>query len=168
MNFKELCNAYEEFMKILEQKSEVFCNINRLIKPFGEEITDIDIGENSIVISYRIYSYGDYDCESLEILMSFFEDETEEMQKVKEKYELLQKLEKELVKLDDEKQRLEKHMNAMQRDIEDMMRLSRIYEIQKSEKFLEAMRETNMIRTKYDEISMEIQSLNLRMNKIRN
>ena len=168
MNFKELCNAHLEFMKILEQKSNAFCNIHRLLKPLSGEVTDIDVNENSIRITYKYLYFGGYEYETVSIPMSFFEDESEEIQREKEKHELLQKLEKELVKLDDEKQRLEKHMNAMQRDIEDMMRLSRIYEIQKSEKFLEAIRESDVTRTKYAEISMEIQSLNLRMNKIRN
>jgi len=170
--FKELCLAHIEFMQVLEQKSKLFSDIHRLVYPFDEEVTDIYIGEDEICISYKIYSScgRDYDVDTQSIPMSFFESvegESEERQRTKDKHEQLQELGKELVKLDNEKQRLFKQMNAMQQDIDAMRRLSQIYEIQKTEKFVQEIKSTDEARTKHAVIQNDIENIKLKMNVLR-
>lgn len=65
--------------------------------------------------------------------------------------------------LENSKLLLEKELNAFQEDIEDMLRLSRIYEVKKTEKFLQIEKLMNEKRSLYDNICREIKTLGRKM-----
>lgn len=64
-----------------------------------------------------------------------------------------------LEELENSKLHLEKELNAFQEDIEDMLRLSRIYEVKKTEKFLQIEKSMNEKRSLYDNIYREIKNI---------